>query len=68
MTEQEAGPFQKLLLTALLLLAVPLGATTGVQAKENPGSLTVYTVNYPLQYFAQRIAENYACGVLGAGG
>jgi ABC-type Zn uptake system ZnuABC Zn-binding protein ZnuA len=52
--------FQKLLLTALFLLAVTLGTTTGVQAKENPGSLTVYTVNYPLQYFAQRIAGHDA--------
>ena len=52
--------FQKLLLTALFLLAVTLGTTTGVQAKENPGSLIVYTVNYPLQYFAQRIAGHDA--------
>ena len=37
-----------------------LGTAPGIQAKEDSGSLTVYTVNYPLQYFAQRIAGHDA--------
>ena len=43
---------------AVLIL---LGAPSAAWASDaDDASLTVYVVNYPLQYFAQRIAENHA--------
>jgi zinc transport system substrate-binding protein len=42
----------RLLVATVCLLAVPLGAAAD--------KLVVYTVNYPLQYFAQRIAGEHA--------
>jgi len=40
---------------AALLVAISMPVPADVQ-----GRVTVYTVNYPLQYFAQRIAGKHA--------
>ena len=45
----------RIFLGAILCLLAPVGAPAAEQSR-----LTVYTVNYPLQYFAQRIAGEHA--------
>ena len=50
-----------LLCSVVCVLATLFGTPPGAQA-EDPGSqlFTIYVVNYPLKYFAERIAEGHA--------
>ena len=56
--------YQRLLIvlaSIVLLLSTP---PTPSVAQDTPAGLTVYVVNYPLQYFAERIAGKHATVVL----
>jgi zinc transport system substrate-binding protein len=55
-------PWRALLSGALVFaLLILLGAPSAARADDpDDDSLTVYVVNYPLEYFAQRIAGNHA--------
>ena len=43
-----------------LLNFARLAGLISAAAHANPAAMSIYTVNYPLQYFAQRIAGEYA--------
>jgi zinc transport system substrate-binding protein len=45
---------------ALLSILMLAGPRVGLTGSLNPGTLTIYVVNYPLRYFAQRIAGSHA--------
>ncbi|MGW8323006.1 MAG: metal ABC transporter substrate-binding protein [Thermodesulfobacteriota bacterium] len=63
MKTQKTTPFgMGLFLCSVLCALAPLFGTPPGAKAEDPGSdlLTIYVVNYPLKYFAERIAQGHA--------